>query len=363
MRATPPDTRCVFPEQTPRNVTGVLQPAFSGISRRSFGSRRPRALDCRPHGRGNPRLPRIRVPCAECVQNACVRPRLRRSASRRRRDRPLRAHRRRTPQVVAARTRAPRRRRRRDCAPRRASRRRSTHRGDGFERQLSSGLKGPRPAFKRRSTRSRARGLPPRFFWVKRASRVFFSFLMFLVYTSRSRNPSTPPSRARRTKPKPENLTFPLPITRLSPTTTRTQTFRGRDAPRQPASAQRRVAGRRRCTRRGGAGAAVAHRRAARLRAAARRRSRPSPGAFPDGAQRARVLARGRQGGPREEPGGGSGGQQARPGAGSCRARAAAPAPVGFDPTRLVRAAEAHREAGAERARVRLPRSPRRGLA
>jgi hypothetical protein len=48
-----PDARCVFPEQTPRNVSGVLEPVFVGFSRRSSGSRRPRALDYRPPRRGN----------------------------------------------------------------------------------------------------------------------------------------------------------------------------------------------------------------------------------------------------------------------------------------------------------------------
>jgi hypothetical protein len=48
-----PDARCVFPEQTPRIVSGVLEPAFSDFSRRSSGSRRPRALDYRPPRRGN----------------------------------------------------------------------------------------------------------------------------------------------------------------------------------------------------------------------------------------------------------------------------------------------------------------------
>lgn len=48
-----PDARCVFPEQTPRIVSGVLEPAFVRFSRRSSGSRRPRALDYRPPRRGN----------------------------------------------------------------------------------------------------------------------------------------------------------------------------------------------------------------------------------------------------------------------------------------------------------------------
>ena len=52
-----PDARCVFPEQTPRNVSGVLEPVFVGFSRRSSGSRRPRALDYRPPRRGNPPTP------------------------------------------------------------------------------------------------------------------------------------------------------------------------------------------------------------------------------------------------------------------------------------------------------------------
>lgn len=100
----------------------------------------PRARLPTPTDAVTPRLPRIRVPCAECVQNACVRPRLRpkRVTTPPRPTTPRAPPGTRTPQVVAARTRAPRRRRRRDCAPRRASRRRSTHRGDGFERQLST---------------------------------------------------------------------------------------------------------------------------------------------------------------------------------------------------------------------------------
>lgn len=48
-----PDARCVFPEQTPRIVSGVLEPAFVRFSPRSSGSRRPRALDYRPPRRGN----------------------------------------------------------------------------------------------------------------------------------------------------------------------------------------------------------------------------------------------------------------------------------------------------------------------
>ena len=52
-----PDTRCVFPEQTPRNVSGVLEPAFSGISRRSLGRGVPARSIADPHGRGNPPTP------------------------------------------------------------------------------------------------------------------------------------------------------------------------------------------------------------------------------------------------------------------------------------------------------------------
>lgn len=92
-----PDARCVFPEQTPRNVSGVPEPAFSGFSRRSSGSRRPRALDYRPPRRGNPPTPASsafdrRAPRAFKTR-ACARGCARR-ASRRRRDRPFRARRR-----------------------------------------------------------------------------------------------------------------------------------------------------------------------------------------------------------------------------------------------------------------------------
>jgi len=92
-----PDARCVFPEQTPRNVSGVLEPVFVGFSRRSSGSRRPRALDYRPPRRGNPPTPASsafdrRAPRAFKTR-ACARGCARR-ASRRRRDRPFRARRR-----------------------------------------------------------------------------------------------------------------------------------------------------------------------------------------------------------------------------------------------------------------------------
>ena len=173
-----PDTRCVFPEQTPRNVTGVLQPAFSGISRRSFGSRRPRALDCRPPPNpptpAYPRSVRDRSKTRACARGCVRRPRRRRETTRAHAGN---AH-------ASGRGGADTRR---DAVggvrSRRASRRRSTHRGDGFERQLS-GLKDRDPRSKRRSTRSRARGLPPRFFWVKRASRVFFLFSCFSCTSS-----------------------------------------------------------------------------------------------------------------------------------------------------------------------------------
>ena len=99
------------------------------------------------------------------------------------------------------------------------------------------------------------------------------------------------------------------------PTTQRPtpQTPSGCDAPRKPAAAQRRVAGGGfDASRRRGGGersAAVAHRRAAHVRAGVRRAGFRAhrQSAFPDGAQRARELARGRQGAPREEPGGGPG--------------------------------------------------------
>jgi hypothetical protein len=148
-----PDARCVFPEQTPRNVSGVLQPKFSGFSRRSSGSRRPRALDYRPPRRGNPPTPASsafdrRAPRAFKTR-ACARGCARR-ASRRRRDRPFRARRR-----IRARPRSWRRGRARgdpSAARLRAAARvpASLHASRGrFRAATFNGLKGPRRGSKR----------------------------------------------------------------------------------------------------------------------------------------------------------------------------------------------------------------------
>jgi hypothetical protein len=149
-----PDARCVFPEQTPRIVSGVLEPAFSDFSRRSSGSRRPRALDYRPPRRGNlptpassafdRRAPRGRSKRVRAPEAA---PDARHGAAAT--DRSARAGgyaRARGRGGADARAET---RRRRDCAPRRASRRRFTLRGDGFEPATFNGLKGPRRGSKR----------------------------------------------------------------------------------------------------------------------------------------------------------------------------------------------------------------------
>ena len=148
-----PDARCVFPEQTPRIVSGVLEPAFSDFSRRSSGSRRPRALDYRPPRRGNPPTPASsafdrRAPRAFKTR-ACARGCARR-ASRRRRDRPFRARRR-----IRARPRSWRRGRARgdpSAARLRAAARvpASLHASRGrFRAATFNGLKGPRRGSKR----------------------------------------------------------------------------------------------------------------------------------------------------------------------------------------------------------------------
>jgi hypothetical protein len=148
-----PDARCVFPEQTPRNVSGVLEPVFVGFSRRSSGSRRPRALDYRPPRRGNPPTPASsafdrRAPRAFKTR-ACARGCARR-ASRRRRDRPFRARRR-----IRARPRSWRRGRARgdpSAARLRAAARvpASLHASRGrFRAATFNGLKGPRRGSKR----------------------------------------------------------------------------------------------------------------------------------------------------------------------------------------------------------------------
>ena len=148
-----PDARCVFPEQTPRNVSGVLEPAFVRFSRRSSGSRRPRALDYRPPRRGNLPTPASsafdrRAPRAFKTR-ACARGCARR-ASRRRRDRPFRARRR-----MRARPRSWRRGRARGDAAGGAIARRGARPGVAsrsrgrFRAATFNGLKGPRRGSKR----------------------------------------------------------------------------------------------------------------------------------------------------------------------------------------------------------------------
>jgi hypothetical protein len=177
-----PDARCVFPEQTPRNVSGVLEPVFVGFSRRSSGSRRPRALDYRPPRRGNPPTPASsafdrRAPRAFKTR-ACARGCARR-ASRRRRDRPFRARRR-----IRARPRSWRRGRARgdpSAARLRAAARvpASLHASRGrFRAATFNGLKGPRRGSKRaRPGRAAA-------FFSRRTvfsdTRVFHVFTVFL---------------------------------------------------------------------------------------------------------------------------------------------------------------------------------------
>ena len=154
-----PDARCVFPEQTPRIVSGVLEPAFVRFSPRSSGSRRPRALDYRTPRRGNPPTPASsafdrRAPRAFKTR-ACARGCARR-ASRRRRDRPFRARRR-----IRARPRSWRRGRARGDAVGGAIARRGARPGvaSRFAGTVSSGnfqrLERTASAFKARSTGSR----------------------------------------------------------------------------------------------------------------------------------------------------------------------------------------------------------------
>jgi len=52
-----PDTRCVFPEQTPRNVSGVLHPRSPGFRGVPSGRGVPARSIADPHGRGNPPTP------------------------------------------------------------------------------------------------------------------------------------------------------------------------------------------------------------------------------------------------------------------------------------------------------------------